>query len=123
MLEQVASGERRLRAKPLQGTYGCYGHHTLSITESKRRAALRADMKQRGSYVLQPELTTPVVHDPESGVTYGFIDRNFVTVDTAGHLSFMGGFRSLLPVRSAEAQKGRFHGNEETIWAPVVPAE
>jgi hypothetical protein len=116
----VAAGEVLIRAKPMQGTYGCYGHHALSLTgKAKKRHALRADMRNRGSYIVQPEMVTPCICDPQTGVTYGYIDRNFATIEPDGTPVFMGGFRSLLPMVSQEAQKGRFHGNQETVWAPI----
>jgi hypothetical protein len=116
----VAKGEVFVRAKPMQGTYGCYGHHALLLTgKAKKRHALKADMHTRGAYILQPELVAPCIFDPQSGITYGYIDRNFVTVLPDGTPVFMGGFRSLLPMVSQEAQKGRFHGNHETVWAPI----
>ena len=118
--EHVARGEVRVRCKPMQGTYGCYGHHALSLNvKSKKRQGLRADIRNRGTYLVQPELVTPCLVDPHSGESYGYIDRNFATIGLDGTPVFMGGFRSLLPMVSQEAQKGRFHGNEETVWAPI----
>jgi hypothetical protein len=117
--ESIATGKQLLRAKPLQGTYGCYGHHSLSLTDRRARSELRADLRKRGSYIIQPELPTPFVVDPDRRETYGYIDRNFVTT-LRGEPVFMGGFRSLLPLVSREAKKGRYHGNKETVWAGII---
>lgn len=114
-----ATGERKIRAKPLKGTYGCYGHYTLDLTRGgKRRGEWRKQLALRGEYVVQPELPSPFIVDPASGKTYGYIDRNFFTM-LKGVPVFMGGFRSMLPLASEEAQKGRFHGNRDTVWAAI----
>jgi hypothetical protein len=108
-----------VRVKPLKGTYGCYGHYTIDLSRGgKNRSGWRKQLRLRNAYVVQPELPTPFVVDPNSGETYGYIDRNFVTM-LEGEPVFMGGFRSLLPVVSNEASKGRFHGNAETVWAAI----
>jgi hypothetical protein len=117
-VDAVAKGRERLRVKPLRGTYGCYGHLTVNLANQRDRTEFRQVLKRRGAYVVQPELPTPFVVDPQSGVTYGYIDRNFVTI-LGGEPVWMGGFRSMLPLVSIEAQKGRYHGNSDTHWAAI----
>lgn len=105
-----------LRAKPMQSSYGCYGH--LRSIEKKFRQELRREIRQRGPYVIQPEMQTPVILNETDGRTYTYIDRNFFSSD-GKNFEFMGGFRSLMPMDSIEAQKGRVHGNGSTVWAEI----
>jgi hypothetical protein len=118
--EKVESGEISLRAKPLKGAYGCYGHVSGALTKSKFRSALRRELKQReGGYVIQPEMFAPVVVNKSNGQHYTYIDRNFFSF-TNGRPHFMGGFRAHMPLDSQEAKKGRNHGNGATVWAEIL---
>ncbi len=117
---KIVSGEIQLRAKPLQGTYGCYGHVRGGLNESSFRGELNRNIKHRGAYVVQPELATPKIRNNSDGVTYTYIDRNFLScID--GKVNFMGGFRSMIPVDSVEAIKGRVHGSRDTIYGEIMP--
>lgn len=117
-LSKIITGDLCLRAKPLQGTYGCYGHHVVNLSSRKSRNDLRNDLNRRGRYVLQPEMPTPVIVNSKTGKAYGYIDRNFIAM-LNGKPTFMGGFRSLLPSDSHEVKMGRFHGNHQTVWAGI----
>ena len=118
--KQIETGEVHLRAKPIQGTYGCYGHVTGSLTDGKRfRGELRRQMRKRGAYVIQPEMQIPSIVNTTDGAEFQYIDRNFFAF-TNGHPVFLGGFRSMMPVDSAEAKKGRIHGNCSTVWAEIL---
>ena len=115
----VATGECLVRVKPLKGTYGCYGHFTINLSKGgKKRGEWRKQLAFRGDYVVQPELATALVSDSQSEVTYGYIDRNFFTL-LKGEPVFMSGFRTMLAITSDEALKGRFHGNDQTVWAAI----
>ncbi len=115
----VANGKQLVRLKPVLGAYGCYGHYSLNLAKGgPKRTSWRKELAVRGGYVAQPELKTPSVVDRATGIAYGYIDRNFVTV-LDGRPVFMGGFRTMLPLGSSEAQKGRYHGNDETVWVAV----
>lgn len=118
----VDSNTVRLRAKPLNASYGCYGHASGTLDDKDFRGGVRKGMKERGPYVIQPEITTPTLVDEGTGETYVFIDRNFMTLDAKGKPVFMGGFRSLIPTDHEEAKSGRIHGNGATRWAEVRPA-
>lgn len=115
----VESGKTPLRAKPMKGTYGCYGHIQGFFPEVKFRGALQRGIRRRGGYVVQPEMSTPLITNETDGKSYRFIDRNFFGM-VDGTPMFLGGFRSLMPVDSTEAQNGRNHGNESTVWAEIA---
>lgn len=117
---KVALGELELRAKPLKGVYGCYGHLSGSLAERKFRNELRRYMRQRSSgYLIQPEFAIPVIENSTDGRRFTYIDRNFLAL-TNGQVRFLGGFRSLMPVESQEAKMGRNHGNGSTVWAEII---
>lgn len=117
--ELVASGEAMLRAKPMKGTYGCYGHVRGVLASSDFRGQLRSNIHKRGLYAVQPEMRLPLITDAVTGRSYTYIDRVFFA-HTREEPYFLGGFRSLMPADSCEAHKGRNHGNCSTVWAEVV---
>lgn len=117
--QHIESGEVKLRCKPMKGTYGCYGHVTGFLRDSDFRTEFRNNIRKRGPYVIQPEMQIPVVINQADGQAYTYIDRNFLTTDGRNY-RFMGGFRSLMPLHSIEAHKGRNHGNIETVWAEIM---
>src|SRR3989339_301662 len=111
--DKVASGEQTLRAKPIQGTFGCYGHLTGLLSDKRFRKMLRSNLRERGPYIIQPELEAPKVFNTDDEQEYAFIDRVFVgTVD--GIPTWMGGHREFLALTTTEAQNGRLHGNSDT---------
>jgi hypothetical protein len=114
----MRSGAIALRGKPLQGTYGCYGHVRGELRDRSFRGDLRSNMRKRGSYIIQPEMPVPVIVNETNGQAYRYIDRNFLAL-TNGCPEWLGGFRSLMPVDSAEVRKGRIHGNGSTVWAEI----
>jgi len=116
--EEAINGATRLRAKPLQGTYGCYGHTRGTLYDREFRRELRIGLRDRGDYVVQPELTTPIIHDTGSGTEYTYIDRNFFSF-TGDAPVFLGGVRTLISTASQEAKKGRIHGNSSAIYAQI----
>lgn len=109
----------RLRAKPAQASYGCYGHISGSVSDKEFRSDLRKNLERRGPYIIQPELRTPIVTDSQTGQQYVYIDRNFIWTD-GKKFHWMGGFRSYMPIDSPEAQKGRNHGSRFTVWGQIV---
>lgn len=114
----VESGQTILRFKPMQGTYGCYGHFNDSIGNSKLRQEIRKNMRDRGPYIIQPEMSSPIITNENDGQRYTYIDRNFFAL-THGQPQFLGGFRTLMPLDTTEATRGRVHGNNSTVWAEV----
>lgn len=115
----VTGGIAVLRAKPIKGTYGCYGHETGTVRDRKFRQGVRKGIKERGLYVVQPEMKTPKIVNETNGVEYVFIDRNFFSTDGHGDFRFMGGFRSLMPTDTVEAARGRNHGSQYTVWSEI----
>ncbi len=107
-----------IRAKPLKGAYGCYGH-LRGLPTGRLRADLRRELKRRGDYVIQPELNCPTIRNESDGRLYTIIDRNFFG-DVEGKPMFLGGFRAYMPVESVEAKRGRNHGNADVVWGEIV---
>lgn len=117
--DQVTSNLVNLRGKPMQASYGCYGHVVVRINNKKDRHELKQNLRERGPYVVQPELPTPVITNARDGKKYSYIDRNFFSSDGYNY-RFMGGFRSLMPLDTVEAQQRRNHGNISTVWGEVM---
>lgn len=117
--DKVVNGEASLRAKPLQGTYGCYGHVRGRLTSGDFRKELRRNLFQRGNYVIQPEMPIPTLINSHDGTEYVFIDRNFLFTDGVNKPVFLGGFRSLMPADSNEAKNGRVHGSSANVVAEI----
>lgn len=115
----IESGKLSLRAKPMRGAYGCYGHFRGVLGDQGFRKELRKGIRGRGAYVLQPELQTPTVVNRSDGQAFTYIDRNFLSLDKEGY-RFMGGFRSLMPLESTEASEGRIHGNVSIVYAQIT---
>ncbi len=116
----VASyGTTQLRAKPMHGHYGCYGHVTGNFADGKSRRELRHNIRLRGPYIVQPEMDMPRVTNSVDGISYAYIDRIFFAW-MGGRPEFLGGFRDMMPLDSIEAQKLRIHGNESAVWAEIT---
>lgn len=116
--ELLRSGEVPLRAKPMQASYGGYGHERANLGNGRFLRDLRKGLRERGPYIIQPELRLPTIVNSTTDQTYVYIDRNFFATDGTT-IKFMGGFRSLMPVVSQEADRGRVHGNGSTVWAEI----
>jgi hypothetical protein len=111
--------EVRLRCKPAAAAYGCYGHLTGNLQDRKFLEVLRRNMRQRGVYVVQPELAIPQITNAHDGRSYVYIDRCFfATVD--GEPIFLGGARNMIPQDSVEAQEGRIHGNHLAVYGQII---
>ena len=115
----VEAGEVRLRAKPMRGTYGGYGHLVGCVADSEFRKEVRAGMRQRGDYIIQPEMPTPYLTNTTDGTKYTYIDRVFFSA-LDGETCFLGGFRTLLPTESSEAKHNRVHGNVDAVMAEIA---
>lgn len=116
--DDVRQGKQALRFKPAQGTYGCYGHLKGVLTDKKLRQELRTEISRRGPYMVQPEMELPVVVGIDSQ-KYTYIDRIFLAIINSTP-TFIGGFRSLMPLGSSETRAGRNHGSKDTVWAEIT---
>lgn len=116
---EVEAGRVALRAKPMKGTYGGYGHIRGTLGEAKFRRELRRNLRSRGAYVVQPEMQNPIITNEEDGQTFVYIDRNFFSTDGENY-EFMGGERTLIPVGTREAQNNRIHGNSSSVYAEII---
>jgi hypothetical protein len=114
---RVTSGECLLRAKPLRGTYGGYGHIRGPLNEKLLRE-LGKEITKRGEYVVQPELVTPTIVNAGDGRAYTYMDRNFLSC-VGGAIRFLGGVRICMPTDSMEARKGRIHGSHESVYQQI----
>lgn len=117
-LADVESGKVSIRCKPTKGAYGCYGHVSGYLTDKKFPKNLKRNLRLRGPYVIQLEMTTPVVVNSSLGVAYTYIDRNFVGM-VDGHPQFIGGVRNLIPTDTVEAREHRIHGNSLSVFAEI----
>lgn len=108
---------RVLRAKPVQGTYGCYGHVTGTVADAKFRKGIRRGTRDRGPYLVQPEHEAPTFLNTFDVREYAYIDRVFIGMMDGPE--WLGGFRECLPSDSEEAKAGRLHGNKETVFAEI----
>jgi hypothetical protein len=109
-----------LRAKPMKGTYGCYGHvQGRLLSACSEQGELRRNWQRRGGqYIFQREIPSVVIADLQSGQRFNAIDRNFLGM-VNGEPRFIGGVRSLMPIDSFEANEHRNHGNAKTVMAEV----
>lgn len=116
---QVEAGKVTLRAKPMKGTYGGYGHIRGRLTDANFRRELRRNLRSRGAYVFQPEMQNPTITNEKDGQTFVYIDRNFFSTDGENY-EFMGGERTLMPVGTREAENNRIHGNSSSVYAEII---
>ncbi len=117
--EDINSGKVVLRAKPGAHSYGCYGH--LRSHEEGFWSGLERGFAERGSYVVQREIKTPLIYNESDGIWYTYIDRNFFAWIN-GKPVFMSGFRFYMPADSNEAKNGRVHGADDAVLAEVAVA-
>lgn len=111
----------RLRLKPRDGVFGCYGHHTMNISDlagGKRRRKLNKDLNQRGEYVVQPEL--PSTQISSNGETLNAIHRNFVGYNMQNHqYEAIEGVLAMMPA-NPKARITTVHGSSSSSYSPVI---
>lgn len=111
--------EVMLRCKPAKCTYGCYGHLRGVLSDALFLEQIERNLRLRGDYVVQPEMTTPLIQNAVDHQVYTFIDRNFFGI-VNGCPKFLGGVRNLMPMNTMEAREGRIHGNSSAVYAEIV---
>ena len=111
----------RLRLKPRDGVFGCYGHHTMNLSDlesGKRKKKLVKDLKQRGEYIVQPEL--PSTQFSSDGETLNAIHRNFVGYNMQNHqYEAIEGVLAMMPV-NPNARILTVHGSSSSSYSPVI---
>jgi hypothetical protein len=121
-LTSVHEGQVMLRGKPLVASYGAYGHVRGLMTARSFRTDLRLGLRQRpGGYLIQPEMTVPVILNTATGIEAGAIDRVWVGL-IGNDPGMLGAFRNYMPTNTVEFQRGRIHGNDGAFWSAIVPS-
>lgn len=116
--QMVERGETELRTKPMKASYGGYGHVVGPLSDKEFRQKLKRNIRDRGAYVIQPEMAVPVIEDNATGNTYKYIDRDFFSfID--GQPQFLGGVRVLMPTGSTESEARRIHGHVKAVYAEI----
>lgn len=107
------------RAKPAQGTFGCYGHISGSFLDKQFINQLEKAILLRGAYIIQPEREAPLLKI--QGEEYFFLDRVFVGWDFMENKPmWLAGHREMLPKLSDEGKSRRLHMNHVTVTAEIV---
>ncbi len=107
------------RAKPAKGTYGCYGHMVGVPGDGEFLRELRGSIRQRGPYVFQKEVQTPIVTNSCDGQSFTYIDRVFLGM-VGGQARFLGGLRNFMPLSTNEAKNARVHGNSLAVYCKIT---
>lgn len=111
----------RLRLKPRDGVFGCYGHHTMNLSNlgsGKRKKKIVKDLKERGEYIVQPEL--PSTQFSSNGETLNAIHRNFVGYNMQIHrYEAIEGVLAMMPV-DPNARITTVHGSASSSYSPVI---
>jgi len=111
----VASGEQKVRAKPLKQHYGIYGHEIGSINRAKFLNEIMEQVRIRGEYIIQPEFANlHIVDSANPHESYVAIDRVFFVRGADGQLHPMESCRSLMPAQSLEGKKNNIHEGHNT---------
>lgn len=118
---QVASGEQKVRAKPMRQHYGIYGHQTGFLNRAKFLNELMEQIRIRGDYIIQPEFANlQIVGSSSPGNSYVAIDRVFFVRGVDGELTPMESCRSLMPVESLDGKKNNVHEGASTRCARIA---
>lgn len=112
-------GDVRLRLKPAQGSYGCYGHLSGHRSDKRFRYAVRQGLRRWNRFVAQPEREASVAVNRRDDVEYEFMDRVFCGI-VDGRPAFLGGHRLFLERASAEARRRRLHIVRDTVFAEIA---
>jgi len=111
----------RLRLKPRDGVFGCYGHHTMNVSDlegGKRKKKIVKDLKQRGEYIVQAEL--PSTQFSSNGEILNAIHRNFVGYNMQSHqYETIEGVLAMMPV-NPNARILTVHGSSSSSYSPVI---
>ena len=121
-ISEIESGEVMLRFKPMKGTFGCYGHLRGTLSDKRIRKDLKNNLLKRGSYIIQPEMQSPIIVNSENqDEEYMYIDRMYFSF-VNGKVTCLGGERTMMPITSTDAAKNRGHGSSTTVYAEILPS-
>jgi hypothetical protein len=116
--DQGADTQSTLRGKPLQASYGCYGHLRGTLDDKKFQDGIKKNLELRGPYVVQTEKPPATLVDTSTDETFHYIDRVFLGM-LDGEANFLGGVRTITPAEGKEAREGRIHGSATSLYAPI----
>ncbi len=112
----IKKGEITFRCKPVEWSYGAYGHVRLKIQDAKSRRKLRDSMIWKWQYILQVEHLAPLLVNTSNGKEYRWIDRIFMSMDRDGRIKFMQWFTNIIPADNDEAKKNNIHWSRFTEY-------
>lgn len=117
----IASGEKKVRAKPLKQHYGIYGHEVGPVNRARFLNELVEQIRVRGYYIIQPEFSNlHIVDSNNPQESYVAIDRVFFIRGADGQLYPMESCRSLMPAQSYEGKKNNVHEGSYTRCARIA---
>jgi hypothetical protein len=115
----INTGDLIFRCKPVEWSYGAYGHVRLRIQDAKSRRKLRDAMQQQSTYLLQVEHQAPIIVNIANNKNYRWIDRVFMSMDSAGNIEFMQWFTNIIPADNDEAKKNNIHWGRLTEYGAI----
>jgi len=115
-VDTIKKGELTFRCKPVEWSYGAYGHVRLRIQDAKSRKKLREAMLSRWQYILQVEHQAPLILNTSNRKLYKWIDRIFMSMDREWNIKFMQWFINIIPADNDEAKKNNIHWSRLTEY-------
>lgn len=115
----ISSWKLTFRCKPMEGSYGAYGHVRLRIQDTKSRKKLKDAMRWWKSYVLQVEIPAVLIKNSATNEEFRAIDRVFMSMDGEGNVRFLEGFINAIPADNDEALKNNIHGSKLTQYGKI----
>lgn len=112
----IKKGELTFRCKPVEWSYGAYGHVRLRIQDAKSRRKLRDAMIWKWQYILQVEHKAPLLVNIHNSREYRWIDRIFMSMNRDGKVKFMQWFTNIIPADNDEARKNNIHWSRVTEY-------
>lgn len=120
-MTDIQTGAVGIRAKPMIGYFGAWGHLSSPLGKQRLANQLAKNIAQRGPYVLQPELRNPTIMNTIDGVSFKYIHRMFLANRNIGGLH-LGGVCNMIPTDSQEIKGDveRIHGNNQAVFRQIV---
>lgn len=120
--EKVALWNTKIRCKPLDESYWCYGHLSFALNDAEKRSRLGKEIKNRWKYCIQIEMNMPEVQNASwDSIQYSYIHRNLFGIDAGSwEPLFMWWVVCYMPIDSKEAEQWRNHWNNKVVYAEIV---